>query len=286
MPARARKETIRRDEVGYYHCFNRCVRRAFLCGVDPLTGNDYGHRKTWIQQRLETLAACFADRGLRLLGHGQPSPPHPPQPSRSRRHVVGRRGGSPLVAVVSPAADAAGRAGRASGRRAQDLAERSRQDAATARPAVRRSALGLDGSPVAERQTGRDPRRFASDSRAAQNRCFTLAHARERVLTPVPLGGGSPREPGEGSPANGPALAARRSPGSQCVRLTNARQDSFAVNRHGFGWHTPPPWQVISTVFPAASPHAGEAATAFRRTVSPSHAAVRTQAPPRRLSPS
>ena len=65
MPARARKETIRRDEVGYYHCFNRCVRRAFLCGVDPLTGNDYGHRKTWIQQRLETLAAAF---GVEICG--------------------------------------------------------------------------------------------------------------------------------------------------------------------------------------------------------------------------
>ena len=41
------------------------------------------------------------------------------------------------------------------------------------------------------------------------------------------------------------------------------------MNRHGFGWYTPPTWQVISTVFPAAFPHAGEAATAFRRTVSP-----------------
>ena len=60
MPARPRKETIRQDEIGCYHCFNRCVRRAFLCGVDPMTGNDYGHRKTWIQQRLETLAAGFA----------------------------------------------------------------------------------------------------------------------------------------------------------------------------------------------------------------------------------
>ena len=36
------------------------MRRSFFCGVDPLTGNDYEHRKGWIQQRLEQLAAAFA----------------------------------------------------------------------------------------------------------------------------------------------------------------------------------------------------------------------------------
>ncbi len=60
MPARARKDIIREDQVGYYHCYNRCVRRSFFCGLDPLTGNDYEHRKGWIQQRLEQLAAAFA----------------------------------------------------------------------------------------------------------------------------------------------------------------------------------------------------------------------------------
>lgn len=60
MPARPRKDIIREDQVGYYHCYNRCVRRSFFCGVDPLTGNDYEHRKGWIQQRLEQLAGAFA----------------------------------------------------------------------------------------------------------------------------------------------------------------------------------------------------------------------------------
>ncbi len=35
------------------------VRRAFLCGVDPLSGNSYDHRRTWIRDRLESLAGLF-----------------------------------------------------------------------------------------------------------------------------------------------------------------------------------------------------------------------------------
>jgi hypothetical protein len=42
------------------HVFNRCVRRAFLCGVDSVSGRDYSHRKDWIRQRLEFLTGIFA----------------------------------------------------------------------------------------------------------------------------------------------------------------------------------------------------------------------------------
>lgn len=45
--------------VSTFHCYSRTVRRAFLCGVDPLSGCDYSHRKEWIQQRLQFVASCF-----------------------------------------------------------------------------------------------------------------------------------------------------------------------------------------------------------------------------------
>ena len=43
----------------YYHCISRVVRRAFLCGHDPLTGNNFDHRKPWIAERLQELAGSF-----------------------------------------------------------------------------------------------------------------------------------------------------------------------------------------------------------------------------------
>lgn len=60
MPGCARREIVHEDEVGVYHCVARCVRRAFLCGDDPLTQQSFDHRKTWIRQRLEELAGIFA----------------------------------------------------------------------------------------------------------------------------------------------------------------------------------------------------------------------------------
>ncbi len=60
MPTYARGQIVVEDMVGVYHCIARCVRRAFLCGIDPYTGQDYSHRKEWILDRLRELAGLFA----------------------------------------------------------------------------------------------------------------------------------------------------------------------------------------------------------------------------------
>lgn len=48
------------ESTPYYHCTTRCVRRAYLCGNDPLTGNCFDHRKQWLVDKMKVLANLFA----------------------------------------------------------------------------------------------------------------------------------------------------------------------------------------------------------------------------------
>ena len=60
MPATARKDIVREGEIGTYHCWSRCVQRAFLCGYDPLTERDFDYRRGWIEDLLAYQARVFA----------------------------------------------------------------------------------------------------------------------------------------------------------------------------------------------------------------------------------
>jgi hypothetical protein len=60
MPRPLRAEIFTHDEVCIVHCMQRCVRRAYLAGVDALSGRDYQYRREWIRQRMEKLASVFA----------------------------------------------------------------------------------------------------------------------------------------------------------------------------------------------------------------------------------
>ena len=60
MARQNRRDVFDANEVGVFHCCQRAVRRAWLCGVDPVTGQSFEHRKEWIQDRLRELSGILS----------------------------------------------------------------------------------------------------------------------------------------------------------------------------------------------------------------------------------
>jgi putative transposase len=62
----ARNQIVHEGERGVYHCMARCVRQAYLCGVNELTGANFEHRRGWIRDRLKQLSELF---GIDVLSY-------------------------------------------------------------------------------------------------------------------------------------------------------------------------------------------------------------------------
>ena len=56
----ARETIVSINDTPYYHSVSRCVRRAFLCGKDNYSGQDYEHRRQWLEDKLHRTTEAFA----------------------------------------------------------------------------------------------------------------------------------------------------------------------------------------------------------------------------------
>jgi hypothetical protein len=48
------------QDICCYHLISRCVRRAYLCGEDAYTKQNFEHRSQWMVDRIRFLTSVFA----------------------------------------------------------------------------------------------------------------------------------------------------------------------------------------------------------------------------------
>ena len=103
MTTGARSEVYDPKKIGVYHCTSRCVRRAYLCGDDEVTGKSFEHRRGWIRERLTFLAGIFA---IEICAYAVMSN-HLHSLLKTRPIGIGvrRRAGEALVALSLPDLD-------------------------------------------------------------------------------------------------------------------------------------------------------------------------------------
>lgn len=56
----SRCSQISLQDTCYYHLISRCVRRAFLCGVDKYSQQNFEHRRQWMVDRIRFLSSVFS----------------------------------------------------------------------------------------------------------------------------------------------------------------------------------------------------------------------------------
>ena len=60
MPGGPRSNVVRKGEVATYHVWSRCAQGAFLMGRDPVTDQDFSHRKAIFEKLIGYQAGVFA----------------------------------------------------------------------------------------------------------------------------------------------------------------------------------------------------------------------------------
>ncbi|QFU21673.1 transposase [Shewanella eurypsychrophilus] len=58
--ARPRSTLVSIEDTPFYHCMSKCIRFAWLTGIDKYTGKSYEHRRDWVESRILELAEVFA----------------------------------------------------------------------------------------------------------------------------------------------------------------------------------------------------------------------------------